>query len=64
MQTWWITKGKVTDVDAYHGRVELGQDEWQFSDTHPDNRGMSYDFLTLEEGLKALAPAIFHVCYD
>lgn len=65
MKTWYIVKGAVTDISAYEtdcGKTpSLGDTEWQFSDA-PDERGYSADFLSLEEGLMALSPAIFVMC--
>lgn len=63
MKTYYIFKGTVTSLDAYEpafGEVpKIGDDEYQFSDDD-QNRSISYDFLTLEAGLAALGPAIFH----
>ena len=59
-QKYWIAKGKVTDPSCYpNAEVKLGDDEWQFSARHPDERLMSYDYLSLEAGIRDLGPAIF-----
>lgn len=58
MKTYYILRGRVTDVDAHGGRAELGDTEWQFSD-HPYSRSSSADFLSVEEGIRELSPAIF-----
>jgi hypothetical protein len=63
MQTWYIYKGQVSDPTAYEEHMgplpEIGQTEWQFSDTPVNERGFSHDFLSLEAGMFALAPANF-----
>lgn len=59
MRTYYILRGAVTDTEAHGGRAKIGDVEWQFSD-HPTQRSSSADFLTLEEGLAALSPAVFH----
>ena len=63
MKTIWIVKGAVTDplvwIEATGARVSMGEVEWQFSDGPPGERGSSDDFLSLEDGLRQHAPAIF-----
>lgn len=61
LPTYHIVKGVVTDVEDVHPHAKLGDVEWQFSDGPPGERGGSEDFLSLEEGIAALAPAIFIV---
>jgi hypothetical protein len=64
MKTIWIVKGRVTDPEAHEYEegvfALVGTIEWQFSDGPPGERGSSADYLCLETGLKAHAPAIFH----
>ena len=60
----WVVKGIVTSPDAYEGHAVMGQTEWQFSDGPPGERGGSSDYLDLEAGIKAHAPAIFHFVDD
>lgn len=67
MKIYYIVKGVVTDPDAHDAHdqpVPLGTTEWQFSDGLPGLRGGSDDYLDLEEGLRALSPAIFHMVPD
>lgn len=59
LKTYWICKGAVTDPSAYDYHVKKGHVEWQFSDGPSGQRSESADYLTLEAGLSALAPAIF-----
>lgn len=59
METYWIVKGMVTDIDGMPEGVEIGDTEWQFSDAPRNKRGSSYDYLELETGLRDLSPAIF-----
>lgn len=60
LQVYWVGCGQVTDVEVYwkHENVKLGDPEWQFSDGPVGNRSISYDFLSLEEGLRILSPCI------
>lgn len=58
MKTWYVGVGRVTDEEVHGGRAKLGDPEWQFSDGPLGSRSMSYDFLTLEEGLRELSPCI------
>jgi hypothetical protein len=64
LQEIWIVKGGVSDptfwIEATGAHVEAGDVEWQFSDGPPGERGSSADFLSLEDGLRHFAPAIFH----
>jgi hypothetical protein len=64
MKHIWIVKGEVTDAEMWSdiaGRaVSHGDVEWQFSDGPPGERGSSADYLSLEDGLRHHAPAIFH----
>ena len=64
MQTYYIVKGEVSNptfwIETLGVHVEEGDVEWQFSDAPPGLRGSSYDFLSLEDGLRKLSPAIFH----
>jgi hypothetical protein len=65
LKEWWIVKGEVSDDpdaydEAYGEKPKPGDVEWQFSDGPPGKRGYSEDYLSLEAGLAALAPAIFH----
>ena len=59
MKTYWIGTGKVTCLDA-HPTAKIGDTEWQFSDGPAGSRSMSFDYLSLEAGLKNLGPAVFH----
>lgn len=67
LKEYWIVKGAVTAPEAYECTAyqrggalpEVGATEWQFSDGWPD-RGSSADFLSIEAGIAALSPAIFH----
>ena len=59
MKEIWIVEGRVTDADA-HPTAKVGDPEWQFSDGPAGQRGYSEDYLSLEEGLRAHAGAIFH----
>ena len=58
MKTYYIHRGRVTDCDAHGDRASVGDVEWQFSDGLY-TRSSSQDFLSLEEGLTCLAPAVF-----
>lgn len=58
MKTYYIVVGSVTDPSAYPEAV-LGQPEYQFSDGPIGS--VSYDFLSVEEGMEALGPANFLV---
>jgi hypothetical protein len=64
MKQIWIVKGAVSDplfwTEAVGAHVSEGDVEWQFSDGPPGERGSSADFLSLEDGLRHHAPAIFH----
>ncbi len=60
----WIVKGAVTDPDAHGGAAKIGDTEWQFSDGPPGERGSSADYLSLDAGLRAHAPAMFHFVAD
>lgn len=46
----YIVKGEVTDPDCHPGS-KLGDVEWQFSDGPPGQRGSSWDYLSLTEGV-------------
>jgi hypothetical protein len=60
MQKYWIGRGVVTcpDVAEILG-VNIGDDEWQFSDGPAGARSSSADYKSVEAGVKDLAPAIF-----
>ena len=60
MKRYWIGCGRTTcpDVAEILG-VDVGAEEWQFSDGPVGVRGMSLDFNSLEAGIKALSPAVF-----
>ena len=60
MQKYWIGRGVVTcpDVAEILG-VNIGDDEWQFSDGPANDRSISFDYKSVEAGVKDLAPAIF-----
>jgi hypothetical protein len=60
----WIVKGRVTDAESHGGAAKVGDAEWQFSDGQPGDRGKSSDYLSLEEGLRDHAPALFHFIGD
>lgn len=60
----WIVKGAVTDPGAHGGAAKVGDTEWQFSDGPPGERGSSADYLSLEDGLRDHAPAVFHFIGD
>lgn len=60
----WIVKGAVTDPKAHGGAAKVGDTEWQFSDGPPGDRGSSADYLSLEDGLRDHAPAVFHFIGD
>lgn len=65
LKTWYVGKGKVTDEDvAAEWGVEIGADEWQFSDGPVGERGSSQDFPTLEAGITALSPCIIIMEYN
>lgn len=51
---FYIVKGTVTDPEAWHGAAKVGDDEWQFSDGLAGARSVSYDFLSLEAGLREI----------
>jgi hypothetical protein len=51
---WWIYRA----VDADGGV------EWQFSDGPEDRRRSSEDYGSMEEGMAALSPAVFHFVMD
>jgi len=59
MKTYYVGCGSVTcpDVAVSFG-VRLGDPEWQFSDAPVFERSMSYDFPTIEAGLRVLSPCI------
>jgi len=60
MKRYWIGRGKITCPDVAEALgVELGADEFQFSDGPAGVRSMSHDFASVEAGIKELAPAIF-----
>ena len=63
MKEIWIVEGVVTDAEMWremgHPDVKPGDTEWQFSDGKPGERGSSADFLSLSDGLRFYAPAIF-----
>jgi hypothetical protein len=63
LKTWYVWKGVVTDLEAHDNwngePVKLGDPEWQFSDLPGNERTMSRDYLSLEQGLRDLSPAIF-----
>ena len=60
MKTFYVGKGKITcpEVGAQWGKA-TGDDEWQFSDGPVGKRSFSYDYPSLEAGMKALSPATF-----
>lgn len=58
LPVYWVLKGQVTCTEA-HPTACLGDIEWQFSDGPDGHRRRSSDFLNLEEGFRALAPAVF-----
>lgn len=65
LHQYWISKGKVTDLDTYdpavdHPMPEIGDDEWLFLDGPLDKCGYCNPYLSLEAGISALSPAIFH----
>lgn len=59
LKTYYVGCGKVTcpDIAAQWG-VRLGDAEWQFSDGLSGERSYSYDFPTIDAGLRALSPCI------
>lgn len=59
---YWIVKGIVQDLEAYpdNPEVKLGDTEWQISDGPPGERGMSSDYIDLEEALADHPDALFH----
>lgn len=63
LKTWYVGKGVVTDLESHDSwggaPVQLGDDEWQFSDGPCGQRTWSHDYLSLEQGLRDLSPAIF-----
>ena len=60
----WVVKGRVTDDEAHGYKAKLGDIEWQFSDGPPGERSSSADYISLEEGIRAQAPAVFHFVDD
>jgi len=48
----YIVKGVVAEGHC-HEDAEIGDVEWQFGNGPPGNRGHSYDYTDLEEGLRA-----------
>lgn len=60
----WVVKGRVTDTEAHGYQAKLGDIEWQFSDGPPGERSSSADYLSLEAGIMAHAPAVFHFIGD
>ena len=53
-----IAKGAVTDAEAHGDNIAaLGDTEWQASMEHPDDRSMSYDFLTIEDAVEFFTKA-------
>ena len=61
MKTYWIVKGTVTDAEAHDYKASVGETEWRFCDSRPENLGLSFDYLSIEQGIKDLSPAIFIV---
>jgi hypothetical protein len=59
MKTYYVGCGSFTCPDAavYWG-VRVGDPEWQFSDGPVGERSMSYDYPTIEAGLRELSPCI------
>jgi hypothetical protein len=60
MRQYWIVKGTTSGPDGAFPEVPEGTTEWQFSDGPAGERSESADYLSLEEGLRAHCPAIFH----
>jgi hypothetical protein len=61
LPVYYVGKATLTETskDAYEdSNVKVGDIEWQFSDAPLHKRSVSYDFLTLEEGLRYLSPCI------
>ena len=60
MRTFYVGKGRITCPDvAANWSKSIGDDEWQFSDGPVGKRSLSYDFPSLETGMKELSPATF-----
>lgn len=60
MKRYWIGCGRITCPDVAEIRgVDVGAEEWHFSDGPVGVRGMSLDFNSLEDGIKSLSPAVF-----
>lgn len=59
MKKYHVVKGRITDADvaAMWGK-QVGDTEWQFSDGPPGQRSTSYDYPSLEVGLRELCPAV------
>lgn len=56
----WISRGQISGNLEEQADLPPDTVEWQFADGPAGHRGYSEDFLSLEEGLRAMSGAVIH----
>lgn len=56
----WVSRGQISGNLEEQADLPPDTVEWQFADGPVGHRGYSEDFLSLEEGLRALSGAVIH----
>lgn len=56
----WVSRGQISGNLEEQAHLPLDTVEWQFSDGPAGERGYSEDFLSLEDGLRAMSGAVVH----
>lgn len=56
----WVSRGQISGNLEEQADLPPDTVEWQFADGPAGHRGYSEDFLSLEEGLRAMSGAVIH----